>query len=456
MRLAVALLGLLFAVSMTACAEKPATKTSLPVEINTALKLESNRVLTVHYTASAPVQRLEFSRSPDAQRTARWTPVTDEFQITHEDGVDYVSRIDGEGFSAVTFQSPITYTVLPKDYAPYMPYSDGGVLLHSGRFQVCPAACMSETSGDEYPMQLSSNDNGPIILKGEVSETDVSWIDSRDGTMVYVGRAKPIETDHVIAIIDPKLPIDIKTLLNALFPEMMDYFAVKLGTLEQKPMLFAALDRDAAPDGNPLSNNFSSQGGTLPGQVFMHLAGDGWLEPLDVRGDYAGEFLAWFFAHEAAHLYQRASDYNSIEEDAWIHEGSAEAFAAITMQELELASDASIETRKTQSVEKCLEGLKQGDLRTAGSRQDFDLYYSCGMVIQLAVHKAVQSKGDEKGIFLIWEEFLEAQTQGKSWNESIFMSIVEEKVDRKTMDIIGMIIEGNSNLAQKTLMDAIR
>ena len=121
MRLAVALLGLLFAVSMTACAEKPATKTSLPVEINTALKLESNRVLTVHYTASAPVQRLEFSRSPDAQRTARWTPVTDEFQITHEDGVDYVSRIDGEGFSAVTFQSPITYTVLPKDYAPYMP-----------------------------------------------------------------------------------------------------------------------------------------------------------------------------------------------------------------------------------------------------------------------------------------------------------------------------------------------
>ena len=141
-------------------------------------------------------------------------------------------------------------------------------------------------------------------------------------------------------------------------------------------MLFAALDRDAAPDGNPLSNNFSSQGGTLPGQVFMHLAGDGWLEPLDVRGDYAGEFLAWFFAHEAAHLYQRASDYNSIEEDAWIHEGSAEAFAAITMQELELASDASIETRKTQSVEKCLEGLKQDDLRTAGSRQDFDLYYS--------------------------------------------------------------------------------
>lgn len=456
MRSAVATFGLLAIILLASCAEKPSTKTPLSVEINTALELVSDRVLTVHYTATAPVKRLEFARTPDDQRLARWTALQEELQITHEDGVDYVSRKDGESFSAAAFESPMTYTVLPKDYAPFMPYSNEGVLLHSGRFQVCPEACMSDTAINEYPMQLSSNGNGDIILNGEVFGTDASWHDSRDGTMVYVGRSKPIETDHVIAIIDPKIPDDIKTMLNALFPKMMDYYAENLGSLDQKPMLFAALDRDNEPDGNPLSNHFSSQGGTLPGQVFMHLVGDGWLETLDVRGDYAGEFLAWFFAHEAAHLYQRAADYDSIEEDAWIHEGGAEAFAAITMRELELASEARIETRKAQSVTKCLEGLQQGDLRTAGARQDFDLYYSCGMVIQLAAHKTVQSNGDEKGIFLIWEEFLEAQTQSDNWNENVFLSIVEEKTDQKTIDLIGMIIAGDLSLDQKTLLDAIR
>jgi len=456
MRLSAASFGLLGIILMTSCTEKPSIKTPLPVEIRTALEIASEKKLTVHYTTTVPVKRLEFVRSPDNQRLARWTALQEEFQITHEDGVDYVSRKDDQSFSAAAFESPMTYTVLPKDYAPFMPYSVGGVLLHSGRFQVCPESCMSDTAINEYPMQLFSNGYGDVILNGEVLGMDAAWNDSRDGTMVYVGRSKPIETDHVIAIIDPKIPDDIKTMLNALFPQMMDYYADKLGSLNQKPMLFAALDRNSEPDGNPLSNNFSSQGGTLPGQVFMHLVGDGWLETLDVRGDYAGEFLAWFFAHEAAHLYQRAADYESIGEDAWIHEGGAEAFAAITMRELELASEARIETRKAQSVKKCLEGLQQGDLRTAGARQDFDLYYSCGMVIQLAAHKTVQFNGDKKGVFLLWQEFLEAQTQGDNWNENVFLSIIEKKTDRKTMDLIGMIIEGDLTLDQKTLLDAIR
>jgi len=301
--------GFLLALMIASCAQKPSDEpelrnSALPVHVTTALTFETDSLLTVTYTTNDPVKKLEFARVPDNQRLSRWSPAQDEFEISHANGIDYIQHVNAKPFTKASFTVPMTYTVLPKDYAPFMPYSDGGVLLHSGRFQVCPETCEPENSNIKYPMQVAAKGYGHIILNGYVLTDEVAWTDKRDGTMVYIGTAKLIKTDHVIAIIDPAIPDDIQVMLNGLFPNIMDYFAEHLGFLQSKPMLFAALDRYTKPDGNPNSNSFSSQGGTLPGQVFMHLEGDGWLEPLEVRGEYTGENLVWFFAHEAGHLFQ--------------------------------------------------------------------------------------------------------------------------------------------------------
>lgn len=65
--------------------------------------------------------------------------------------------------------------------------------------------------------------------------------------------------------------------------------------------------------------------------------------------------LAWHFAHEAAHLYQRQVFAGA--GDAWIHEGSAEALAALALRSLHSSMEEFIDTRIARAREKCQEQL---------------------------------------------------------------------------------------------------
>jgi len=78
------------------------------------------------------------------------------------------------------------------------------------------------------------------------------------------------------------------------------------------------------------------------------------------------------------------------------------------------------------------------------------------MIIQLAVHNAVQSEGEEKGIYLIWEAFLEALKQGKTWNELTFMSIITEETNPDTVKFVNSIVSGEPTLTQETMLEAIQ
>ena len=120
----------------------------------------------------------------------------------------------------------------------------------------------------------------------------------------------------LLAVIDKALPDAIRTQLAADLPGFMHYFADRMGALPERPMLFASYD--IRP-----TNGFGRQGGTLPGQVFVHFYGEAWPKEMAKPG-FAGD-LAWHFAHEAGHLYQHQV-YATGEQSAWVHEGGAEAF----------------------------------------------------------------------------------------------------------------------------------
>lgn len=425
-------------------------------DIQITLEITSAETLRVTYMTGPPSEELFFNRTPDKQRQERWVAVNENIIIENRNGIDVIKHINGEKFTTVSFEVPMTYTHLPKDYAPFMPYRENGMLIHSGRFQTCLSVCDSDEAQEVFPMSLLVPKAERVILFGEVLNKTTSWIDKNDGTMIYVGRGDSIETDFVISIVDPFLPDDVHKPLNDLFPDLMAYFANRLGRLEQKPMLFASLDRYSKPDGNPLSNNFSSQGGVLPGQVFMHFSGDAWFENEDIRGPETTGFLLWFFAHEAGHLYQRGADYFPTDSDAWIHEGGADAFAAIALAELKSISPAYITRRKQEAIELCLKGLEAGPLEGAAKRGDFDLLYKCGMVIQLAIDKAVRDKSKgQSDLFDIWALFLEEVKEGKPWSQKTFLELVETHVNKDTHDFAISIITAETHLSPERLKAAI-
>jgi len=435
---------------------KPVKAPLQKADIQTTLEMISEVTLRVTYIAPYEATELFFKRTPDSQRQKRWSSLTDKIVIEHRGDVDVIKHIDGAGFTKVSFDVPMTYTHLPKDYAPFMPYRDNGMLIHSGRFQLCLTVCASDDDLIAFPMSISFPKTERIILLGDVLHEATSWIDTNDGTMIYVGRADSIETDFVISIVDPFLPDDVRKPLDKLFPELMAYYANRLGVLEQKPMLYASFDRYSKPDGNPLSNNFSNQGGVLPGQVFMHFSGDAWFEDEDIRGAETTGFLLWFFAHEAGHLYQRGADYFPSDDDAWIHEGGADAFAAIGLLDLKAVSPAYVTKRKTDAIEQCLKGLEKGPLDMAADRGAFDLLYSCGMVIQLSIDKALRDNSNgQSDLFDIWALFLKEVKAGKPWTQKTFLDIVKTHAGLDVHGLATSIILADTSLTSERLKEAI-
>src|SRR5690606_7894301 len=165
-------------------------------------------------------------------------------------------------------------------------------------------------------------------------------------------------------------------LLENLLPALMDHFAQRLQAPAEKPMLFASHD-PGSDDGR-----YGSKGGTLPGQVFMHFYGAGWDDP--DRAGWLRRWMPWFFAHEAAHLfqqYERSADPAA----SWIHEGGAEAFAYLALQGMPGSGIPGdfLDEKLEQAASACAEGLKHGSLADAQADGRFHNHYECGLLMLL-------------------------------------------------------------------------
>jgi hypothetical protein len=376
----------------------------------------------VELRKTQPTAALRFARNSEASRVGRWQ-VDNGFQLVREDGTDFLRREDGAVFQNARLTVPARYVAQPKEYAPFSPYSDGGMLLYSGQFQVC--AGESECSSEQrWQVQVTPPPGTHSIVEGAVHCSAFTFTDSGPGTNIYVGRTRPLASSHFVAVIDSGLPSQVTAALYRLLPSMMDFFTARLGALPFQPMLFASLDPNP-----PQGSGFSSQGGGLPGQIFMHLYGEQWAEN---AADRLNDFLPWFFAHETAHLFQslgaRGDTYRM--DQSWIHEGGADAFAALTIVELGGVSRDYVDQRIENAISECavgLEALAGKPLDASAKAGAFRNYYTCGLVIQMAIDAEVKrtSQG-ARDLFDVWALFLSRVRAGAPWNEDTFLSVVSE------------------------------
>lgn len=413
--------SVLIAIALCACAHEPPPDSAgiLPA---ISLRAADADTWRAEYALPRPAAALRFTRNPDDSRARRWR-VEEGFEIAHIDGADFLRRIDGGEFRSVSLEAPARYVQLPKDYAPFSPYSDGGLLIFSGQFHACagPAECPDDA---EWRFTVTPPPEVRLIVRGDVHDSAVTFTDGGDGMNIYAGRALPLETSHFIAVIDAGLPVHVRDALYDLLPPLMDLFTERLGALSAKPMLFASLDPNP-----PKGSQFSSQGGTLPNQIFIHLYGEGWREG---AADNVTGFMPWFFAHEAGHLFQAVEgrpDAYSMEE-AWIHEGGADAFAAFAIGKLGVAPPGYVEGRIKKALASCAKGLAalEGEaLNASGAAGAFDNYYTCGLLIHIAIDAEVKAASTgERDLFDVWSLFLQRIQGGAEWNADVFLAAASE------------------------------
>jgi hypothetical protein len=413
--------------------------------VETHITKSSKGIWTVNYEIDQAVKRLAFIRNPDKSRIERWHPVSAEFEIYYENEKEYIAKKNRSTFDKVAFTLTPTYKHLSKDYAPFSPFSDGGMLFHSGRLFTCIDSCKNEINSWKFTLTIPNDEH--VILNGKLLKSTAHWLDSDDGTNVYVGKQEPIETDAFIAVIDIGLPAKIQTSLSADIPKMMAYFEKKLGKLpnDTKPMLLASY---------AMVKGHSSQGGTLPNQIFMHWNKD------DLNTSVQNEkFLndtLWFFGHEAGHLFQRA-DINLLADNpnqSWIHEGHADMLAADVLNTLYPRARNYVDAKITRMKNSCAKGLKEFALVDAAKIGQFGYYYTCGMVIHQAIEQVfIKQNQSEHSAYAVWNNFRLAVQKGKEVGQKTFLDTADKLTKHKISEKIITFISSKHETPESIITD---
>ena len=336
----------------------------------------------LRFETAQPVRALHFTPALGAWRSEDWRIADPGLRWAADADADRLERIDGAPFGAVRIELAQRYRPLIVSYAPFAPFSDGGLLVYSGHYHACAAL---PCSGDG-PVTMRIAAPGRTIRAGDTVGTDrLTHVSRGEGSHIYIGNRTPETAGGMSAIVDPGLPADLHGQLERSLPAAIAYFAERYGPLSFRPQLFVSIDTRGRGDGNE-----STQGGTLPRQVFMHFDGAKARERL---AQQEPGWLDWFFAHEVAHMVQRDQSGDRIGDTAhaWMHEGGADAMAALTLRAQGMG--AHVDTRLQEAAVACRAGLARGPLDTATARGDFELHYACGPIAALAIDRDLRTRG---------------------------------------------------------------
>ncbi|WP_033927151.1 hypothetical protein [Sphingomonas sp. 35-24ZXX] len=431
-RFAALVLGLSAFLGSAGLASAQTARPAVAPPVSLHITRSPQNAVSAEYRLARPARALHFAPQLDGYRARDWQPATPDFRWVREGDGERIERTDGQPFTRLTFDIPVRYRSLEKSYAPFSPFSDGGLLVYSGHFQTCTALPCKGTE----PLAVTIAAEGATIgVGGKRTDASAAFTSREEGTNIYIGSAEPAATSGFLAIVDPALQPVLRDHLLESLPQSMRDFAAIYGALTITPELYVSLDPQP-----PARTGLSSQGGTLPGQVFIHLYGDGWRKPI-VPNEVL--WLDWFFAHEAAHFFQRAGTNDIIGPDSegWIHEGGADAMAALVMRERSDTLRRYVDRRIAEARKACATGLASVALSNASRAGKFDLHYQCGMLIALAIDADVRrGSAGARTLHDVNRRFFATVRAGTPWNGRSFLEAARRSgVSPPTLAAITMI-----------------
>lgn len=373
--------------------------------------------LAVAYEWRRPQQSAVFNEIAGDYRATRWTPPPD-FELRKEDGFDVIARRDGARFKALRLTAAPARDRLPKEYQPAVRYGEGGVLIYTGHFQpVTDKGARADAVFDFAPAP-----GGHAVAFDENAPSLKDWRSPMaHPAFVYLGPLEPVETDNVMAVIDPEAPDWIVAEFNRIVPASFAKLAEMFGAPPQtKPNLFLAVSPGE-------EGQLSYAGDALPAQFQITLEGGAWSAPNDkARGVFIQST-----AHEAVHLWQAAARPGDSGPPEWIHEGAADAMAAEIMVALGEWDGEAFERDERRARAECARELRGGSLNSARERGDYRALYACGHVIASAVAMAERDSTAD-----FWRAFIE-RAGPDGYSEGMFYDLVADRTgDRHFADAL--------------------
>lgn len=290
-------------------------------------------------------------------------------------GVTLIRRGDSDTLVADDGTVPRTLTLAFKprtqqlfaDYEPALAFSDGSLALFTGHFDVRP----ERYEPTSYPnSKVTLRAEGQTILVNGVLSKNAAWPEGSPSYALF-GETAPFENDKMTAFIDPGLPKWAHAELTAFTPQLMDYYASRMGALDDdqaKPTYLVSWK-------GPTAGSAGLSGGALRSMIAMAIEGEGIVKP-DTQ---MGHRMRWFIAHETAHFWLGQKLEYQEAGDAWIMEGGADLAAIAATAKLRPGFNVKAEIAR--EWKDCETSLAKGTLLTARERGDFRMPYACGAVL---------------------------------------------------------------------------
>lgn len=372
------------ALLVTACAAPDDTRGALleGTGVTATVTALADGRFEVFYRFAEPQEALFFSRSGGDYRMSHWTPLDAGLSLERIGGFDTI-LLDRPRQEARFSVTP-WFGQIPNDYSPFVRFSDGGVALFTGQFEVLPVEsreAVVDLNGDigawagEQPwLGVRVVSETRMIMNGEVLTGNAEDISRGDGAFIYIGDGEIEAGESFVGVIDGALPGWIRSRFDADLAEIFGALEAGWGfELPQRATIFFAFEGYDNP-------GFSNKGGASRSLLMLQSSGQALREP----SPQVLAYLQWFFAHEGAHLFQNAAGLDVVtSEYFWISEGGANTMANAVVSSLEGMPAETRLREYRRAYRECVASLAAGPLQEAPRRGDFQAGYQCGDLIGL-------------------------------------------------------------------------
>lgn len=417
MRCKIILLAILFGVLLQlTLSQVNAEENDYSLHIHVRYQQKSD-LWQISYELPIAVDHVAFSRNSNFDRRKLYMFDPAKFVWDKAGDVLLIRSADGSKFTTLELSFHSYYDFIQKDYTHNIKFSDGSMLLYTNHLTL-GANIVEDKAVSPFGTSFSGTQfhfyapRQNIIFLGQRFKDEAQWTLTNDGTYIYFGNIAPIETDNMLAIVDPKLPKWVWQHTLKYFPKLFEYYEKKTGqSLNFKPIVFFNFDQ--------LTNDYANySGGTLDGLVQLTINGQRWSD----ENEQQFNKLFHFLAHEAAHFWNGQMFSIEDQNHAWMHEGGADAFANFSMLEFGLIDTTQMLQQFEQAANDCI--LNKGDepLQQSAKIWRYRNYYSCGAAMAFASHVAIQAKTAEKSLFDVWKQMFTANTEDQRYNEQNYFA----------------------------------
>ncbi|HMI88377.1 MAG TPA: hypothetical protein VK550_30045 [Polyangiaceae bacterium] len=413
----------------------------------------------VSYALKTPTDAVRFRREYP-HRKSRWrigARSSVELRSADDGHAEIVRRTDGKPISAFHIEID-TYAKKPeKAYQLFVPFTDGGVLLYTGYFDVELLACgsgagceprdMVERGPVETRFTLLPRPSEHVIVAGETHRAPAHWRSVDRGTYVYFGATAPVSSPHMTAVVDRGFPPWLLKRIEEALPRLFALYTLRTGhPLTFRPNVYLSYGPPAESRGA-----LSIGGGTLPPGILQQDVTLG----LDRRGEGDAEVLwrtLFSVAHEAAHLWNGEQFFHEVPGGGWLHEGSADAFAYRALVELGFIDKKMYRKHLSDAASLCAFGLAGAPLKNArpGSND-----YTCGFLIA-ALSEAAARRRDPRGdIFSFWGMLL-SKASGRRYDDILYLQTLESVGGAELATMVRRIVNEPLEPAGQVIAAALR